>query len=209
MSDFYSLPEKDESDAKAWFYLDHRADIETWASLRAEGVALLERYMLSLAPGMSELAAELNAEPYERDLEAGPWPLFGLTRPDWQFNGHQDIAIAVEWERRELLRGIQRPWPYVGVRVDPSHKDPERRAAVASAVARARPHSMAEVLAFGRYGRTSPLPRARGRWTPPPSPIRRGSVCVSCGNSSPLPWTNCTDEDAPRTRNACKRSCGP
>ena len=26
MSDLYSLPERDESDAKAWFYLDHRAE---------------------------------------------------------------------------------------------------------------------------------------------------------------------------------------
>jgi hypothetical protein len=66
------LPQREEVDAKAWFYLDHRQDIETWAALRDDASRLVDRYLVALAPTFEELAVELDAEPeFGEDLESG------------------------------------------------------------------------------------------------------------------------------------------
>ena len=57
------FPDRDDADAKAWFYLDNRTDLETWAALRTDASALLDRYLVALAPTFEELAEELGAEP--------------------------------------------------------------------------------------------------------------------------------------------------
>ena len=138
MSESLPLPPRDEqTDAKAWFYLQHRSDIETWAALRRDGAQLLERYLLALLPPLEDLATELDAEMYARDLESGAWPRLGLRRPTWQHQGTHDVAVVAEWDRGRLL-GATRPWPYVGVRISPSQSDQGRKRAVADAVRNTR-----------------------------------------------------------------------
>lgn len=138
MSEPVELPTRnDDADAKAWFYLDHRHDIESWAALRADAARLVEQYLRALVPTLSDLADEHGARVYERDLESGAWPRFGLFRDSWSHDGQHDVAVVAEWERSRLLSGT-RTWPYVGVRITPRQKDAERRQAVAAAVAPAR-----------------------------------------------------------------------
>lgn len=135
MSEQPTLPTRDDdADAQAWFYLDHREDIETWAGLRSEAARLLERYLLALAPQLDELATELGAEAYAEDLEAGSWPRFGLRRGTWHHDGLSDITVIIEWDRSKLL-SPSKPWPYVGVRLSPSQVDPARRQRIFEALA--------------------------------------------------------------------------
>lgn len=127
------FPARDDADAKAWFYLDHRADIEQWAALRADASELVERHLLILADELPELAAEFGAECYQADLETGSWPRFGLRRESWRLGG-TDVAIVVEWERSRLLRAGNE-WPYVGIRTGREQANEGRRLAIAEALA--------------------------------------------------------------------------
>lgn len=137
MSEQLALPPRDDADAQAWFYLDHRTDIETWAALRNDAARLLERYLLALTPQLDELSSDLDAEPYAQDLETGSWPRLGLRRTAWTHAGVNDISVLIEWERARLL-SPNRPWPYVGVRISPSQQDSARRQRVADALADVR-----------------------------------------------------------------------
>lgn len=117
---------RDIADAKAWFYLDHRDDIETWAALRREARELLDRHLVGLSAPVGELAEELNAELETEDLESGSWPRIALRRAIWQHHGIHDVTVTVQWERARLLAPGSNEWPYVAVRV-PSDADESRR----------------------------------------------------------------------------------
>ncbi|MCV2393265.1 hypothetical protein OEB99_02995 [Actinotalea sp. M2MS4P-6] len=116
---------RDDADARAWFYLDHQRDIETWADLREEGSELVHRHLLALAPAVEELAAELGAEPYDADLDRGERPRVGMRRVSWPRRDAGLVAVVIEW-RPDSLLGIGRgdPWPYVAVRDDGAQADP-------------------------------------------------------------------------------------
>lgn len=128
---------RDPVDAKAWFYLDHRADIEEWAALRGAGRDLVDRHLIALAADVEGLAAENGAKQYVHDLDPdGRFPRVGLGRATWQHGGHQDVTVVLEWERTALLvPKSSNPWPYVAVRVARRQEDVVRRQAVFDAVA--------------------------------------------------------------------------
>lgn len=119
--------QRNEADARAWFYLDHHQDIEAWAELRSEGRNLLHRHLLELGPMVNELAAREFADTYQGDVEDGDRPRFGLRRPEWAGTWLGEVAVVVEWQPSALL-GLGRgdPWPFVAVRYDAALTDPAR-----------------------------------------------------------------------------------
>lgn len=126
---------RDEADAKAWFYLDHREDIEAWAALRSEGKALLEKYLVGIATDLDEFAEEVGAARETTDLADGSWPTVGLYRTSWATGGVVDADVVVQWERSRLLaRGAGTEWPYVGVRVRTDLDDTARRSQISEAL---------------------------------------------------------------------------
>lgn len=127
--------QRDPADAKAWFYLDYRGDIEQWAALRDAARPLVDRHLLTLSDELDEWADEVGAESYRRDLDSGSYPRLGLTRSTWQHGGLQDLSICVEWERGRLLAPTySNQWPYVAVRHPASQADPDRRRQVNEAL---------------------------------------------------------------------------
>ncbi|WP_324276374.1 hypothetical protein [Blastococcus brunescens] len=136
MLDPITLPEREDADAKAWFYLDHRQDIEIWAALRDDAAQLLNRYLVDLAPTFEKLAVEIDAEPeFSDELESGQWPTLGLRRATWHHHGVADLSVVLEWERPRLLKPGRNTWPFVAVRLPRSQEDPQRRRQVTEAVA--------------------------------------------------------------------------
>lgn len=113
-------------DAKAWFYLEHRRDIEAWAVLRQDAAAVVHDWLLALGPAVQVMADELGCEYEEVDLEDGPFPRFGLWRPAWQPGGGHDLSVVIEWERDALLTPGPNCWPFVAVRSEQSKADKDR-----------------------------------------------------------------------------------
>lgn len=132
------FPDRDDADAKAWFYLDNRTDIETWGALRTDASALLDRYLVALAPTFEELAEELGAEPDVGEIEAGSWPRVGLRRASWTHAGITDVSIVVQWERARLLKPGPNEWPFTAVLMSSEQEDAERRRQIADAAAPVR-----------------------------------------------------------------------
>lgn len=110
-------PARAEADAKAWFYLDHRDDIETWAALRTDARQLLDKHLVGVEAELSELAVQLGVELDTGDLESGSKPMVGLRRSSWLYNGIADVSVVVQWERARLLAPGSNEWPWVAVRV--------------------------------------------------------------------------------------------
>jgi hypothetical protein len=127
-------PPRDPADAKAWFYLDHRLDIETWAALRQEGRQLLDRCLVALSLEMEDLAEELGAEPDAAELESGSWPRVGLRHRSWQHQGLADVSVVIQWERARLLTASRNEWPFVGILIAETVQDQERRSDIAAAL---------------------------------------------------------------------------
>lgn len=145
---------RDDADAKAWFYLDHRADIEVWAALRAEGRQLLDKHLVGIAAALEELAAEFGAELETADLETGAWPRIGLRRSSWLAGEVADVSIVVQWERARLLTPGPNEWPYVAVRLSADLVSDDRRKAVTDATKPVRTRlsgSASRVYPFWRY----------------------------------------------------------
>ncbi|MGY1669770.1 hypothetical protein [Geodermatophilus sp. SYSU D00710] len=132
------FPDRADADAKAWFYLDNRTDIEAWAALRADATPLLDRYLMALAPTFEELAEELDVELDIDDLEAGPWPRVGLWRPSWTHEGVADVSIVIQWDRARLLKPGPNEWPFTAVLMSGEQEDTERRRQIADALAPVR-----------------------------------------------------------------------
>lgn len=128
MADVTDTPARADADARAWFYLDHRRDIEEWAALRPEAAAFLHTRLLELGPQVEDLAVELGAEPYDADLDdGGGLPRIGLRHQQWVSNGHP-VAVVVEWKPSALLDPHSGDrWPYVAVRNDGGTQDSVRR----------------------------------------------------------------------------------
>lgn len=154
MDDLDAAP-RSELDARAWFYLDHRRDIEEWAGLRAEARQLLHTRLLGLGPLVEQLATDMGAQPYEADLEPGDRPRIGLRREAWVWNGHQ-VAVVVEWQYAKLLNPeAANQWPYVAVRNDGGGADPARRQHLERALADLRRERRGQMERHGRSGGTS------------------------------------------------------
>ena len=123
------LPERDDVDAKVWFYLDHREDIEAWARIRPDAKAFVERHLLDIEALVGELAAEVEADAFAAELDAGTWPKVGLRRPSWGDEaGFLGATVTIEWDRSGLLSPVGNTWPYVGVRITPGTIDPSTKA---------------------------------------------------------------------------------
>lgn len=125
---------REDADARAWFYLDHRYDIETWAALRAEGRQLLDKHLAGLAAELQELAEELDAEMEIKDFDSGSWPTVGLRRLTWQHHGTADVSVVIQWERARLLSPGSNEWPYVAVRLLADGSDEARRRQMSDAM---------------------------------------------------------------------------
>jgi hypothetical protein len=156
-----TVPTREDADAKAWFYLDHRHDIETWAALRAEGRQLLDKHLVGVAAQLEELAEELDAEMETNDLDSGSWPRAGLRRLIWQHNGTPDVSVVIQWERARLLTPGPNElapgpneWPYVAVRLPADAADEERRRQISEAMRPVRAQlkgSSGRTFPFWRY----------------------------------------------------------
>lgn len=125
MSDPHT-PARDDADAKAWFYLDHRDDIETWAALRSDARQLLDKHLVGVADEMAELADQFGVELDTGDLESGSKPRAGPRRQSWHYNGIADVSVVVQWERARLLTPGSNEWPWVAVRVPAAAADDGR-----------------------------------------------------------------------------------
>ena len=162
MPDSIILPEREDADAKAWFYLDHRQDIETWAALREDAAELVDQYLVALAPAFEELAVELDAEvEFGADLESGQRPLLGLRRESWHHLGVADISVVLEWERPRLLRPGRNQWPFVAVRMPRTQDDAQRERHIIEA--------MGQVHSQLKGGRKADVPWPYYRYVTPPS----------------------------------------
>ncbi|MBC9227654.1 hypothetical protein GL325_15105 [Aeromicrobium sp. 636] len=122
MSDPNPPANRDDADAKAWFYLDHWRDVEEWASLRADAARLLETRLLELGPEVEALGEEFQAATIVSDVESGNFPGYGLHRPEWNAIGYGGVSVVIQWERTKLLKPGSNQWPYVAVQVDGSVK---------------------------------------------------------------------------------------
>ncbi|SDM10713.1 hypothetical protein SAMN05660642_01685 [Geodermatophilus siccatus] len=148
------VPTREDADAKAWFYLDHRHDIETWAALRAEGRQLLDKHLVGVAAQLEELAEELDAELETNDLDSGSWPRAGLRLPTWQYHGTADVSVVIQWERARLLTPGSNEWPYVAVRLPADAAEEERRRQISDAMRTVRSQlkgSSSRTFPFWRY----------------------------------------------------------
>lgn len=128
-----TISTRNDADAKAWFYLDHRHDIETWAALRAEARQLLDSHLVAVADLVADLAEEVGAEVWSKDLDSGSWPTAGLRRPTWLHNEIVDVSVVIQWERSRLLTPGSNEWPYVAVRLPSDTVTKERRREVRDA----------------------------------------------------------------------------
>jgi hypothetical protein len=145
---------RDEADAKAWFYLDNRADIEVWAALRAEGRQLMDKHLIGAAIALEELAEEFGAEFQSQDLEMGPWPRMGLRRSSWSHEGVADVSVVLQWERARMLTPGPNEWPYVAVRLTADLVRDDRRKAVTEAMKPVRARlsgNSSRIYPFWRY----------------------------------------------------------
>lgn len=151
-------PERRDEDAKAWFYLDHRDDIEAWASLRRTGGDLLDRYLVSEAALLEGWADEWSAEFESDSLEGGSTPRAGFYRAGWVGNGLTGLAVVVEWDRTKLLTPGAFEWPYVAVRWPSDLAGDDRRRQVSEALKGVRAQLK------GQTGQSHPF------WRPVPPP---------------------------------------
>ena len=85
---------RDNADAKAWFYLDRRLDIEAWAGLRSDAAELFDRYLITLAPDFERLADELDAEYDTRLNDGAKFRWLGLRRASWEGFGLDAATIG-------------------------------------------------------------------------------------------------------------------
>ena len=152
---------RDDADAKAWFYLDHRADIEAWAALRDQGRQLVDKHLVGVAAAIEGLAEEFNAEFEINDLEAGPWPQVGLRRSSWLYEGVADVSVVVQWERARMLTPGSNEWPYVAVRLAPDLAGDERRKSVTEAMKLPRARLSGYASRTHPFWRYVPLPDGR------------------------------------------------
>ncbi|MGC4855065.1 hypothetical protein ACLQ24_17155 [Micromonospora sp. DT4] len=135
MPDEIEFPQRDPADAKAWFYLDRRADIEAWAAQRDDAAALLGRYLRALATPLSEMAGEVDADVDLESLGDGKFQVMGLRRAGWIWKGVNDVAVVVEWDPKTLLRPLaENEWPFAAVRYCGDRADRERFRALQNAL---------------------------------------------------------------------------
>ena len=126
--------DRDDADAKAWFYLDHREDIEAWKALRPLGRELLDNFMVREVAEIDEWADELSAVVESESLESGSIPRVGLRRAAWQSAGLAGLSVVVEWERARLLTPGSNEWPYVAVRWPADLSGDDRRRQLSEAL---------------------------------------------------------------------------
>jgi hypothetical protein len=133
-------PPRDDADAKAWFYLDHRRYIEVWAGLRLEAGRLFDRYLIALAPDFEQLASELDAEwDGALDMDGVSWRWLGLRRASWDHLGLQKASIGLQWYPDKLLQpGNEYEWPFLSVYVPAQGQDDQRRRSITDALAGVR-----------------------------------------------------------------------
>jgi hypothetical protein len=136
MPDEIEFPQRDPADAKAWFYLDRRPDIEAWAAQRDDAAALLERYLRALVTPLSETAGEVGADIDLEGLGDGKFQVMGLRRAGWTWHGVNDVAVVVEWDPKTLLRPFsENEWPFAAVRYCDDRADRERFRTLQNALA--------------------------------------------------------------------------
>ena len=127
---------RDDADAKAWFYLDRRRDIEEWAALRPDAAELFDRCLIALAPNFEQLADELGAEydPQLRDDTNFRW--LGVRRASWKDSGLHAVTIGLQWYPDKLFQPHNaNEWPFLGIYVPVQGQDLQRRRSLADGLA--------------------------------------------------------------------------
>jgi hypothetical protein len=137
--DEIDFPARDDADAKAWFYLDHRSDLEKWAAQRNDAAEVLQQYLRSLEPAMAEMAGAVDAEVDQKEYDDGAYGVIGIHRVAWTHDGLNDVSVTMEWEPESLLDPNGRnEWPYTAVRFHGDKDDKERWRQLQSALAPVR-----------------------------------------------------------------------
>lgn len=130
---------RDDADAKAWFYLDRRRDIEEWADLRSDAAELFDRYLIDLAGDFERLAVELDVEYVPQLGDGAKLRWLGLRRASWKSAGLETATIGLQWYPDKLLQpGNGDKWPFLGVYLEAQGRDDQRRRALADALADVR-----------------------------------------------------------------------
>lgn len=134
-----SFPPRDDADAKAWFYLDRRRDIEEWAGLRSGAAELFGRYLITLVPDFERLADEFDAE-YDTQLnDDAKFRWLGLRRASWKDFGLDTATIGLQWYPDKLFQPRNASeWPFLGVYLQAQGQADQRRRTVVHALADVR-----------------------------------------------------------------------
>jgi len=115
-------------DAPSLFYLTHRRSIEAWHSLRRPTREVVDRYLMTLAEPLEELALELGGR-LEMFYEDARYPVLALFANEDGRAGTEppSMLAGVEWDRNHVRVDDPATAPIVGVRISSKHHDPLRQ----------------------------------------------------------------------------------
>ncbi len=115
-------------DAPSLFYLTHRRSIDAWHALRRPAGKVVDRYLMTMAEPLEELALELcgRLEIFDDDARYPVLALFtnahiapGSTRPS--------MLAGVEWDRKQVRLDDPATAPVVGIRIGSKRHDALRQ----------------------------------------------------------------------------------
>jgi len=99
------------------FYLQHRGQIEEWASLRDKVSKATKDAFLGLQPRVESLAGELEVNVNVVNAEKG-WPRFELFRHTWRTaNADLVASVFLEIDGRNVMPDSPADAPYTGILV--------------------------------------------------------------------------------------------
>ena len=105
-------------DAPSLFYLTHRTSIETWHALRRPAREVVDRYLMTLAEPLEDLALELGGRLDIFDDDAR-YPVLALfaTEDSAEGSALPSMLDGLEWDRNQVRIDDPATAPVVGVRI--------------------------------------------------------------------------------------------
>lgn len=115
-------------DAPSLFYLTHRRSIEAWHSLRRPTWKVVDRYLMTFAEPLEEVAEELGGR-LEIFNEDARFPALAVFANAHGRTGSQppSMLAGVEWDRNQVRVDDPANAPIVGVRISSKHHDELRQ----------------------------------------------------------------------------------